>query len=75
MICDGHWILSCDIAHETEGMICYEHWLLCLVSSYTRQGVRFVPGTHETGVPFVTGIGSQTRKGVRFVTGIGFCVL
>ena len=28
--------------HETGGTICYGHWLLYLVISHTRQGVRFV---------------------------------
>ena len=35
---------SCDITHETAGTICYEHWVLCLVISHTRQGVRLVTG-------------------------------
>ena len=35
---------SCDISHETGGTICYGHWLLHLVISHTRQGVRFVTG-------------------------------
>ena len=33
---------SCDITHETGGTICYGHWVLRLVISQTRQGVRFV---------------------------------
>ena len=49
---------SCDLAHETGGTICYGHWVLHLVISHTRQGVRFVTGigfficcdiTHKTG--------------------------
>ena len=58
---------SCDITHETGGTIRYGHWVLRLVISHTRQGVRFVTGstlrsascdiTHETGVRFATGIG------------------
>ena len=35
---------SRDIAHETRGTICHVHWVLHLVISYTRQGVRFVTG-------------------------------
>ena len=35
---------SCDITHETGGTICYGHWVLRLVISHTRQGVRFVTG-------------------------------
>ena len=35
---------SCDIIHETGGTICYGHWVLRLVISHTRQGVRFVTG-------------------------------
>ena len=36
--------VSCDITHETGGTICYGHWVLRLVISQTRQGVRFVTG-------------------------------
>ena len=36
--------VSCDITHETGGTICYGHWVLRLVISHTRQGVRFVTG-------------------------------
>ena len=35
---------SCDITHETGGTICYGLWVLHLVISHTRQGVRFVTG-------------------------------
>ena len=35
---------SCDITHETTGTICYGHWVLRLVISHSRQGVRFVTG-------------------------------
>ena len=35
---------SGDITHGTGGTICYEHWVLCLVISHTRKGLRFVPG-------------------------------
>ena len=35
---------SCDIIHETGGTVCYGHWVLRLVISHTRQGVRFVAG-------------------------------
>ena len=35
---------SCDIIHATRGTICYGHWVLRLVISYTRQGLRFVTG-------------------------------
>ena len=35
---------SCDNTHETGGTICYGHWVLRLVISHTRQGVRFVRG-------------------------------
>ena len=34
---------SCDIT-ETRGKTCYGHWVLRLVISRTRQGVRFVTG-------------------------------
>ena len=47
---------SCDISHETRRKICYRHWVLRLVISYTRRGIRFLPVigfcdfdlTHET---------------------------
>ena len=35
---------SCDITHETGATSCYGHWVVRLVISHTRQGVRFVPG-------------------------------
>ena len=35
---------SCDITHETGGTICYGHWVLRLVTSHTKQGVRLVTG-------------------------------
>ena len=35
---------SCDITHETAGTSCYGHWVLRLVTSHLRQGVRFVTG-------------------------------
>ena len=35
---------SCDMSHETEGTICFGHWVLHLVISHTRQGLRFVNG-------------------------------
>ena len=33
---------SGDITHETGGSICSGHWVLRLVISHTRQGVRLV---------------------------------
>ena len=35
---------SCDHTHETGGKVCYGHWVLRLVISHTRQGLRFVTG-------------------------------
>ena len=35
---------SCDITHETTATIYYGHWVLCLVITDTRQGVRIVTG-------------------------------
>ena len=35
---------SCDNLHETRGAFCYGHWVLRLVTSRTRQRVRFVTG-------------------------------
>ena len=77
---------SCDITHGTGGTICHGHWVLHLVISRTRPGVRFVTGTgfciftHETGGTIWYGhwvlhlVISHTRQGVRFAT-IGFCIL
>ena len=76
----------CD---ETGGTICYGHWVLHLVVSHTRQGVRFVTGigfcilwyhTRDRGTIcyghwVLHLVVSHTRQGVRFVTGIGFCIL
>ena len=61
---------SCDIIHETRGTICYGHWVLRLVISHTRQGVRFVTGHWVLRLVI-----SHTRQGVRFVKGIEFYVL
>ena len=36
---------SCDITHKTGGTICSGRWVLHLVISNTRQGVRFVTGS------------------------------
>ena len=36
---------SCDTPDETGGSYCYGHWVLCLVISHPRQGIRFFPGT------------------------------
>ena len=35
---------SSDITHETGGTICYGHWVLRLVISHARQGIRLVTG-------------------------------
>ena len=35
---------SRDIRHETGGTVSYGHWVLRLVISHTRQGVRFIRG-------------------------------
>ena len=75
----------CDITQQTGGTVCYGHWVLRLVISHTRQGVRFVTGigfcvcdiTHETGgticyVHWVLRLVIlYTRQEVRFVMGIG----
>ena len=81
---------SCDITHETGGTICYGHWVLRLVISYTRQRLELVPkcqdakkydllrergGTICFGHWVLCLVISHTRQGVRFVAGIGFCVL
>ena len=35
---------SCDMTHDTGDSFGYGHWVLRLVISHTRQGVRFVTG-------------------------------
>ena len=81
--------VSCDIAHETRGAICYGHWVRRLVITHTRQGYDFVRAlgsgfcdiTHETGGTICYGhwvlrpVILHRRQGVRFVMGIGFYVL
>ena len=81
--------VSCDIAHETGGTICYGHWYVRLVISHTRQEVRIVRALgsascdiiHETGGTICYGhcvlrlVISHRRQGVGFVAGIGFRVL
>ena len=89
-ICYGHWnrgydllqalgSVSCDITQETGDTICYGHWVLCLVLSYTRQGVHWALRlviTHETGGTICDGhwvlrlVISHKRQEVRFVTSI-----
>ena len=49
---------SCDITHETGSTIFYGHWVLHLVISHTRQGVRFV-----TGIGICRLVTSRTRQG------------
>ena len=79
---------SCDITQETGGTVCYGHWVLRLVISYTRQGVRFVTGigfcvfwyhTRDREYDLLEALRSASRDithetGVRFVMGIRFCV-
>ena len=61
---------SCDITHETWGTTCYGHWVLRLVISHTRQGVRLLRAlgsasrdiTHETGgTVLLRALGSASR--------------
>ena len=61
---------SRDITHETGGTICYGHWVLRLVISQTRQGVRFVTGigfcvlwnhTRDRGHDLLRALGSASR--------------
>ena len=40
---------SCDSIHKTGGAICYGYWVLHLVISRTRQGVRFVTAHTRQG--------------------------
>ena len=58
-----------DLLHGKRGTICYGHWVLHLVISYTRGGTICYG---HWGLRLVI---SDTRQGVRFVTGIGICVL
>ena len=60
---------SCGITHETGGTICYGHWVLHLVVSHTRQGVRFVTGigfcilwyhTRDRGYDLLRALGSAS---------------
>ena len=60
---------SCDITHETAGTTCYGHWVLRLVISHPRQGVRFVPGsgycvlwshTRDRGYDLLRALGSAS---------------
>ena len=82
---------SCDITHETGGTSCYGHWVLCLVISHTRQGVRFVIRalgsaacdiTHKTKGTICYRhwmlrlvVSHTPNRGYDVATGIGFCVL
>ena len=82
---------SCDITHETDGTICYGHWVRRLVISHTRQGsticygywvLRLVISYTRQEVRMICYghwvlrlVISHTTQGVRSVTGIGFCVL
>ena len=81
---------SCDITYETRGTICCGNWVLCVVISYTRQGVRIVMVIrfcllcniiYETTGTFCYGhciprlVISHMRQVIRSVRGIGFCVL
>ena len=56
---------SCDITHDIGGTICYGHWFLRLVISYTIWVGHWV----------LRLVRSHTRQGVPFVMGIGFCVM
>ena len=47
-------VASCDIVRETGDTICYEHWVLHLVISHTRQAVRFVSGIGFGVLRFLT---------------------
>ena len=60
---------SCDNTHETGGTICYGHWVLRLVISHTRQGVRFLRGigfcllryhTRDRGYDVLQALGSAS---------------
>ena len=59
--------VSCDITHDTGGTICYGHWALRLVTTLTKQGVRFVAGigfcvlyyhTRDKGYDLLLALGS-----------------
>ena len=60
--------VSCDITHDTGGTICYEHWVLRLAISYSRDreyDLRRALGSVSLDI--------LTKQGVRVVTGPGFC--
>ena len=61
---------SFDFIHETRGTICYGHWVLCLVISFTRRGVTICYGHWDLRLVI-----SHTRQGLRFVTGIGLYLM
>ena len=67
-ICWALGSASCVIRHQTGGTICYGHWVLHLVLSDTRQGVRFV-----TGIGFCI-LSYQTRDRGYDLLGLGFCI-
>ena len=60
---------SSDITHETGGTICYGHWVLRLVITHTRQGIRLVTGigfcslwyeTQDSGYNLFRALGSAS---------------
>ena len=61
---------SVDFTHETGGTICYGHWVLCLVISFTRRGVTICYGHWDLRLVI-----SHTRQRVLFVMSIGLRVL
>ena len=62
---------ACNITHEIGGTVCYGHWVLCLVISHTRQGLRLVRAVSSASCD-ITYDTSGTI--VQFATGIGFSV-
>ena len=72
---------SCVIRHETWGTICSGHWVLHLVSSDMRQGVRFVTGigfcilcyqARDRGYDLLRASGSASYV-IRHETGVTIC--
>ena len=57
---------SCDITHETMNTICYGHWVMRLVISHTRQGVRCV-----TGIGFYVSLYHTRDKGYGLLRALG----
>ena len=61
---------SCDITHETRGTNCFGHWVLRLVISHTRQGVRVLMGIGLCILRYHT-----RDRGYHSLRALGLCIL